>query len=229
MRCHLRSGSHGQPKVHVWKRCYFPQLPPHEFCNERLCDPTARHQGLFSDYLDGSAGSSQAWASFRVNSAIATDISPHKISGVLAFGLLWAGIGIVLALVYAPDGWLAVLGALMVTQAFCGVLTYRRFRATRDAVLPDFLSTFLFLELVNKTVTAIGVVANNAEGGAQFIEQDSYYGITYVATRYQFQAALVLLAAIVIFSLVWMKLERGRILALWTDTVAAMLPATPRH
>lgn len=146
-----------------------------------------------------------------------TDLTPPGINGVLVAGLLWTCLGIVFTVTFAPDGWLGVLGVLMVTQSFCGVLTHRRFRATRDAVLPDFLSTFLFLELINKTVTAIGVVMNHVDGGVQLLGQDSYYAVTYVATRYQFQAALVLLSAIVIFTFIWVRLERHRIMALWTD------------
>src|SRR3981189_1813213 len=79
-------------------------------------------------------------------------------------GGAWGLIGVSLALLYGPSEWQATVGVLMLFQAFCGVLTWHRFRLTRDAVLPDFLTVMLFGLFITKAVSTLGLIARaNAE------------------------------------------------------------------
>ena len=129
-------------------------------------------------------------------------------------GGAWGLIGVSLALLHRPSEWQACVGVLMLFQAFCGVLTWHRFRLTRDAVLPDFLTVMLFNLFITKTVTALGLfVRANAEAfgevGQLLLKRES------VPLEYQFQAELVFLLAAVVFTGVWRALEGRRLRALW--------------
>jgi hypothetical protein len=115
---------------------------------------------------------------------------------------------------HRPSEWQATVGVLMLFQAFCGVLTWHRFRLTRDAVLPDFLTVMLFILFITKTVSTLGLVARaNAEAfgevGQLLLKRES------VPLEYQFQAELVFLLAAVVFTGVWRALEGRSLRALW--------------
>ena len=129
-------------------------------------------------------------------------------------GGAWGLIGVSLALLHRPSEWQATLGVLMLLQAFCGVLTWHRFRLTRDAVLPDFLTVMLFILFITKTVSTLGLIARaNAETfgevGRLLLTRES------VPLEYQFQAELVFLLAAVVFTGVWRALEGRRLRGLW--------------
>ena len=129
-------------------------------------------------------------------------------------GGAWGLIGVSLALLHRPSEWQATVGVLMVFQGFCGVLTWRRFRLTRDAVLPDFLTVMLFILFITKTVSTLGLIARaNAETfgevGQLLLKRES------VPLEYQFRAELVFLLAAVVFAGVWRALEGRRLRALW--------------
>ena len=129
-------------------------------------------------------------------------------------GGAWGLIGVSLALLYRPSEWQATLGVLMLFQAFCGVLTWHRFRLTRNAVLPDFLTVMLFILFITKTVSTLGLIARaNAETfgevGQLLLKRES------VPLEYQFQAELVFLLAATVFTGVWRALEGRRLRALW--------------
>jgi hypothetical protein len=129
-------------------------------------------------------------------------------------GGAWGLIGVSLALLHRPSEWQATVGLLMLFQAFCGVLTWHRFRLTRDAVLPDFLTVMLFILFITKTVSMFGLIARaNAEAigdvGQLLLMSES------VPLEYQFQAELVFLLAAVVFTGVWRALEGRRLRALW--------------
>lgn len=135
----------------------------------------------------------------------------------LALGLtggVWGLIGVSLALLYRPSEWQASAGVLMLFQAFCGVLTWHRFRLTRDAVLPDFLTVMLFNLFITKTVSVLGLLVDAnvevfGEVGRLVLRGES------VPLEYQFQAELVFLLAAVVFTGVWWALEGRRLRALW--------------
>ena len=129
-------------------------------------------------------------------------------------GGVWGLIGVSLALLYRPSEWQATVGVLMVFQAFCGVLTWHRFRLTRDAVLPDFLTVMLFILFITKTVSTLGLIARAntetfGEVGELLLKRES------VPWEYQFQAELVFLLAAVVFTGVWRALEGRRLRVPW--------------
>ena len=76
---------------------------------------------------------------------------------VNAITVFWAILGFGLSVFYPTSDWQALLGVLMVSQAFSGRLTWIRFRRTEEAILPDFLTMYLFSQFGFKTLTAIGI------------------------------------------------------------------------
>lgn len=140
---------------------------------------------------------------------------------VLLSATCWSLAGVMLMSAYASHQWQALAGLLMIFQAFCGAVTFLRFRATRDAVLPDFLSVFLFMQLVNKTITFLGIVTSQGNAGLAIIANRMEDAMS-VPLVYQFQAELVFFAATVLFTVTWCLLERGRIRALWHEPSARL-------
>ena len=136
---------------------------------------------------------------------------------VNAITVFWAILGFGLSVFYPTSDWQALLGVLMVSQAFSGRLTWIRFRRTEEAILPDFLTMYLFSQFGFKTLTAIGIYLSqgiNEIGMAMGGIRESDEAIPF---EYQFQAEVVFLAAMLIFTFVWYKLERNRMLAVWYE------------
>lgn len=129
--------------------------------------------------------------------------------GIRSLALAWALFGLGLALVYPSADWQATVGVLMVSQAFCGALAWRRLRMTAAAVLPDFLTLFLLMQFVNKSLTALGqIVIGYGEAAGRVGE---YLSIgESVPTKYMYQAELVFLLATALFTLTCRLLERSR-------------------
>ena len=149
--------------------------------------------------------------------------APRTMFHPLAVDMLavaWGVAGCLFAVFYGASEWPALVGVMMVSQAFCGRLVWYRFRETQQAVLPDFLSLLLFSKLYTKTLTILAVLANeNADSmGSVGAESSSLMmEISYVPMGYQFQAELVFLTATLIFTYLWLWLERGRLLAVWRE------------
>ena len=129
-------------------------------------------------------------------------------------GGAWGLIGVSLALLHRPSEWQASVGVLMLFQAFCGILTWHRFRLTRDAVLPDFLTVMLFNLFIAKTVSTFGIFARANTEAVGNVGQLLLMGEN-APLEYQFQAELVFLLAAVVFTGVWCALEGRRLRALW--------------
>jgi hypothetical protein len=147
-----------------------------------------------------------------------TELSPiNAPRGSLFVAVLacaWAVMGTLLTVMHPASDWQATVGVLMVTQAFCGALTWQRFRATRAAALPDFLTIYLFSQFTSKTITSLGIFfAANVTGDGRVAER--MLQSEQVPLAYQFQAEIVFLVATVVFTLAWLRLERGSILAVW--------------
>lgn len=137
----------------------------------------------------------------------------RKIVFLLAF--LWAFIGLMLAIVYLSTDWLAVVGILMINQAFCGAIAWDRFRKTPTAVLPDFLTLYLFLQFINKSLTALGrVVLGNEQSAGKIGEHLSSLSTRYVPLEYMYQAEFIFLLATLIFTSIWCLLEKRKIQAI---------------
>lgn len=142
---------------------------------------------------------------------------PSRLAFPIAVPLavLWALAGVGAVLTHSAADWQSTVGILMVSQAFCGALAMRRFRLIRSAVLPDFLTVFLFVQFVNNTLTAAGQIlsANREASGivAQYLSSES------VPPEYMFHAELVFLIGTVVFAVAWRLLE-GRVpMALWRE------------
>ena len=127
--------------------------------------------------------------------------------------ILWGLAGILLAaLNHRADWLLSTLGLLMINMAFCGALAWSRFARTKAAVLPDFLSVYLFMQFVSKSITVLGIIVSSNYEGAGLVGQ---YMVVYerVLPEYQFDAELVFLLATFIFTAAWIVLERGMVMA----------------
>src|SRR2546428_368210 len=120
--------------------------------------------------------------------------------GLLPLSLIWGLLGFGLAFAYPSSDWQATVGVLMVTQAFCGALAWRRLRMTAAAVLPDFLTFFLLMQFANKSLTVLGQVVKDTQEVTAGVGE--YLLIrTSVPQEYMYQAELVFLLATVIFTL----------------------------
>src|SRR5436305_9870325 len=75
-------------------------------------------------------------------------------------GAIWSLGGACLAILFPHNAWQAVAGLLMMNQAFCGVLFRSRLRATPEAVLPDFLTVYLLVQFVRKSLTVIALIVS---------------------------------------------------------------------
>jgi len=128
--------------------------------------------------------------------------------------LAWAIFGMGLALVYPSTDWQATVGVLMISQAFCGALVWRRFKMTSAAVLPDFLTIFLFMQFVSNTLTALGQIVRGYRDELGMIGESLTWQDP-VPTQYLFQAELIFLLATVVFTLTWRRLEGRKPLAVW--------------
>lgn len=144
------------------------------------------------------------------------DAIQHGSAMDLMYSAPWLFFGLGLALFFPANEWPATVGVLMISQAFCGALVWRRFRMTASAVLPDFLTMYLFMQFVNKSLTLLGEVfgANLFENSA-FIEP--LFRVNPVGNEYRFQAELVFLIATVIFTLTWRRLEGRTPVAVWHE------------
>lgn len=133
---------------------------------------------------------------------------------VVPLAIGWAVIGLALAGIYSPTDWQANAGLLMISMAFCGALAWLRFAKTRAAVLPDLLSVYLFMQFVSKSITMLGMlVSENREAVGQIGTFMRAY--ERVPLEYQFDAELVFLIAMLIFSFTWITLERKSVLVVW--------------
>jgi hypothetical protein len=185
---------------------------------EHVRDPALVLQKSSTDVPPGEAGNGEGMTSSNHSMGQGRRIPP---------ALGWAGgawglIGVSLALLHRPSEWQATVGVLILLQAFCGVLTWHRFRLTRDAVLPDFLTVMLFILFITKTVSALGLIVRaNAETfgevGQLLLKRES------VPLEYQFQAELVFLLAAVVFTGVWRALEGRHLRALWHQPPSKIL------
>lgn len=133
---------------------------------------------------------------------------------LLLAGGAWGLIGVSLAVLHDPSEWQATVGVLMLFQAFCGVLTWHRFRLTRDAVLPDLLTVMLFNLFITTTLSTFGLFARANTEAVGNVGQLLLMGEN-APLEYQFQAELVFLLAAVVFTGVWCALEGRRLRALW--------------
>lgn len=132
-------------------------------------------------------------------------------------GLIWGLIGVWIALASEPSDLQATLGVLMIAQAVSGVIAWRRLRATAEAVLPDFLTVYLLIQFVSKSITALGRAAEIYSDPLQFMDQRIASMYQIVPAQYEFQAELLFLLAMGIFIATWRMLEGRRPLAVWTE------------
>lgn len=144
--------------------------------------------------------------------------------GALA-AILWGLGGILLAALFNRADWLSTLGLVMINMALCGALAWSRFARTRAAVLPDFLSIYLFMQFVSKTITALGIIVSSNYEAAGLVGQ--YMAVRErVPLEYQFDAELVFLLATCVFTAIWIVLERGRALAVRREPAPGAMWAT---
>jgi hypothetical protein len=130
--------------------------------------------------------------------------------------MAWIACGVLLAFYYPLSDAEALAGVLMIHQGLTGALALRRFRQTSTAVLPDFLTVFLFMLFVNKTVTLVGLIASSGlEGAGELNPTREAYEI--IPLRYQFKAEALFLVATVLFLATWRLLEGRRPTAVWTE------------
>ncbi|NCC05256.1 MAG: hypothetical protein EOM37_14760 [Proteobacteria bacterium] len=146
-------------------------------------------------------------------------------SGVTFFAMLWGLGGLLLATLYLRTDWQATLGLLMIKMAFCGALAWDRFARTKAAILPDFLTVYLFMQFVAKTITALGMFVSSNNRAAGLVGQ---YMIVHIRVRpeYQFDAEMVFLLATVVFTSAWIALEKRTIMAVWHEPVPRATWAT---
>lgn len=146
----------------------------------------------------------------------------HVSSIIVIFGVLWGSLGLLLALTSRESQWPATIGLLMVSQAFCGLLVRHRFNLTQKAILPDFLSLYLFNQFITKTITALGVIAR---WKSEWFGDVGYFLAmrNSVPIEYQFQAEFIFLAATIIFTFIWRIFEGPRILAVWHEPDSKVL------
>lgn len=130
--------------------------------------------------------------------------------------MLWAAAGLVMCVIDGTQSWLSTAGVLMLTQAVCVFVLYRRYRFVRDAVIPDFLTVFLLFQLIHKTVTLLSLLVTNNASLARNIGVTPLRTVD-VAAIYQTQAEFLFLLATILFAVVWNLLERRRMLALWHE------------
>lgn len=130
----------------------------------------------------------------------------EDFSWLLLLSFLWGGCGLMFVLWYPSSDWQATAGVLMASQAFCGALAWHRLRLTAGAVLPDFLTFFLLLQLANKTLTLLGQVIKGTQDSFGEI-QEILLSRDLVPIEYQYQAELVFLLAMVLFTLTCLLLE----------------------
>src|ERR1035437_4400287 len=110
--------------------------------------------------------------------------------GVDMNAVAWGLAACLFAVLYSASEWPALVGVMMVSQAFCGRLVWYRFRETQQAVLPDFLCLLLFSKLFTKTLTILAVLSNeNAESMESVGAASStvMMEISQVPLEYQFQ------------------------------------------
>lgn len=146
-------------------------------------------------------------------------------NAVTLVALLWGLGGMLLASLFQRTDWQSTLGLLMIGMAFCGAMSWSRFIRTKAAVLPDFLSVYLFMQFVGKTITALAVIVSSNHEDAGLVGQLMIVGEP-VPLEYQFDAELVFLLATIVFTATWTALERGFVLAVWREPMPRALWAT---
>lgn len=127
---------------------------------------------------------------------------------------IWAIVGSIIAIYFDDSDWQATFGVLMISQAFTGWLVWHRIKATRKAVLPDFLTLALLTQFGTKVLTALGIYITNGMETENLIG-DTLQSLDSVPLVYKFQAELVFLLATIVFTTVWKCLEGSHILAIW--------------
>ena len=128
----------------------------------------------------------------------------HRI--LLGISASWGVLGLALNLLFSPDDWQATVGVLMMTQAFCIALSWRRLRETTEALLPDFLTVFLLFQFLQKTITVLSILvqAYGAEMDAIAIVFDY---MSDIENKYRWQAELVFFMGTLLFTLGWLLVE----------------------
>lgn len=131
---------------------------------------------------------------------------------------VWGFAGFLIsAVLYDPESWPATVGVVMITQAFAGGIAWVRLGASRNAVLPDFLTIFLTFQVINKTLTFLNLLVRGSgiEGvrsiGVGFEE------LTPLTNVFRWQAEWVFLAGTVLFTIGWLLVERRRPLFIFFD------------
>jgi hypothetical protein len=135
--------------------------------------------------------------------------SPRPVRGyriLLGLSTSWGLLGISLNLMFPPDAWQATAGVLMMTQAFCIALAWRRLRETAEDLLPDFLTVFLLFQFLQKMITVLSLLvrAYGAEMDAIAFIFDLQGDIENI---YRWKAELVFFAATFLFTLGWLIVE----------------------
>lgn len=140
----------------------------------------------------------------------------HGAPLVLPIAAAWGLLGLSIAIVHEPSDWRATVGVLALSQAVTGGLMWYRFGITRLAVMPDFLTMFLFTQFVGKSVTGLGVVIDANRDPAGLVG-DLLSLEQSVPWEYQFQAEVIFLLATLAFSVTWRLLEGRTPLAIWEE------------
>lgn len=117
---------------------------------------------------------------------------------------------------YSDYEWQATAGVLMMSQAFTGSFVWRRYKALRSAIFPDFLSLILLYQFGTKTLTLLGILTRSM-GDYSNVVASTLSMLDTVGFEYQFQAELVFLLATVVFTSVWRWQEGKQALALLVE------------
>ena len=152
--------------------------------------------------------------SAQLSKHIQIDFQQKSFPTVTFLAVVWAIVGLALALIYTPDEWAATVGILMISQAFTGRLVWERFKATNAAVLPDFLTLVLFTQFGTKVLKALGIILGNGVISVDVLD-DTLQELGSVSLYYQFQAELIFLLGTIVFTSVWRLLEGKHIAAVW--------------
>lgn len=143
-----------------------------------------------------------------------------RIQGLVApLAIGWGLLGFCVFLLSDWNDQQALIGVLMVSQAFCGAIVYQRFRATTAATLPDFLAVYLLFRLLDKTITLAGQILGSDDSDFGFLAEVMADNL-FVSTEYLVQAEWVFLLAIVVFTLTWRQLEGRSGSAIWHEPEA---------
>ncbi|PUE17940.1 hypothetical protein [Limnohabitans sp. WS1] len=128
-------------------------------------------------------------------------------------------VGLFLMIIYSPSDWQATVGVMMLTQSFTGWMAWTRFKLIKLAIFPDFLSFILLYQFGTKLLAMVGLILKSLDDNLGTISENLKL-IESVPLKYQFQAEVVFLLSIIVFSAVWRLQERKRIAAVWHEPTA---------